>query len=148
MKNNHSITLSDQAWQIIQDIAKSKGHSVSQELEYLILHQKQNATTFQVIFAELASLKKNIQDRFGASAKVEPAPNVKIYGLREKTVCISRLIQIANSLERDQEYSVESLSARAGLDEGIVQSTIDGFEYLGIFKKNASNNKYSVPGEP
>ena len=68
-----------------------------------------------------------------------------LYGLRETTVCLNRLFNIAISLERDKEYSIEEISARASLDQQIIRKGIEGCEYLGIFKKNAFNNKYFVP---
>lgn len=64
MKNNHSITLSDEAWNEIKNLALAKGHSTSQEIQYLILNQKANENAIKTIFAELASIKKNLQDRF------------------------------------------------------------------------------------
>ena len=138
-KSSISITLTPAQSAIITEDAKKHGRSISSEIGYMIENNAKSQDTFKVIFAELASLKKNIQDRFGASSKVEPT----VYSLREKTVCIHRLLNIAGSLEKEKEYSVEEISARAGLDEGIIQSTIDS---LGIFKKN--NNKYLIPDEP
>ena len=62
--HSHTITLSNESWQLISDSARLKGHSISQELEYLITHQKHDEDTFKTIFKELAELKKQVQERF------------------------------------------------------------------------------------
>jgi len=62
-KSSISITLTQAQSAIITEDAKKHGRSISSEIGFMIENQKQNADTFKVIFQELASIKKNLQDR-------------------------------------------------------------------------------------
>ncbi len=63
MKTSISITLTSGELDIITKDAKIHHRSLSSEIGYLIRHHEEDEKVHKIIFAELAGLKKQIQER-------------------------------------------------------------------------------------
>lgn len=66
-KSSISITLTQEQTAIITEDAKKHGRSISSEIGFMIENNAKHQDTFKVIFQELASIKKNLQDKVGVS---------------------------------------------------------------------------------
>lgn len=69
---------------------------------------------------------------------------VEKYNTKEINVCLVRLLRVSEDVVRNEPYTLEGLSARAGLDRGIVEDVLEVLVDIGTFEHE--DKLYRVPG--
>lgn len=70
---------------------------------------------------------------------------VEKYPTKEINICLMRLLRVSENIVRGQEYSLNELSARVGLDRGIVEDVLEVLVDIGTFVR-VRDRVYRVPG--
>lgn len=69
---------------------------------------------------------------------------VEKYPTKEINICLMRLLGVSEDIIRNQEYSLNELSARVSLDRGIVEDVLEALVDIGIFVR-VRDKTYAVP---